>query len=106
MIWVCNATLRDPVSTAVTMTSLLVRINPAQRRQCTKGIDGRAGKATMPTSGWALSTLGAGERGTYETRTLTGWGRTAPSTARVLVASSVEQIAEAVRTAGERGVIP
>lgn len=45
------------------------------------------------------------ERATYETRTLTGWGRTAPSTANVLIPRSVDDIAEAIRTIGERGVI-
>ena len=45
------------------------------------------------------------ERATYETRTLTGWGRTAPSTATVLIPRSVDDIAEALKTVGERGVI-
>jgi decaprenylphospho-beta-D-ribofuranose 2-oxidase len=45
------------------------------------------------------------ERATYETRTLTGWGRTAPSTANVLIPRSVDDIAEALKTVGERGVI-
>lgn len=52
-----------------------------------------------------MSTLGAVERATYETRTLTGWGRTAPSTATVLIPRSVDDIAEALKTVGERGVI-
>jgi decaprenylphospho-beta-D-ribofuranose 2-oxidase len=39
------------------------------------------------------------------TRTLSGWGRTAPTTARVLVNPTVEVIQQAVRTAGHRGVI-
>ena len=39
------------------------------------------------------------------TRTLTGWGRTAPTTARVLTTGSVEAVQQAVRAAGERGVI-
>ncbi len=39
------------------------------------------------------------------TRSLTGWGRTAPSTARVLTAATVETIRQAVRSAGDRGVI-
>jgi decaprenylphospho-beta-D-ribofuranose 2-oxidase len=38
-------------------------------------------------------------------RALSGWGRTAPSTARVLVDASVESIQQAVRDAGDRGVI-
>jgi decaprenylphospho-beta-D-ribofuranose 2-oxidase len=38
-------------------------------------------------------------------RPLTGWGRTAPTTARVLVASSVERISCAVTTADSRGVL-
>ncbi len=38
-------------------------------------------------------------------RTLTGWGRTAPTTAQVLATGSVEGIQQAVRGAGERGVI-
>lgn len=38
-------------------------------------------------------------------RALSGWGRTAPSTARVLVDASVESIQRAVRDAGDRGVI-
>jgi decaprenylphospho-beta-D-ribofuranose 2-oxidase len=36
---------------------------------------------------------------------LTGWGRTAPSVARVVSTDDVDKIAETVRTAGERGVI-
>jgi decaprenylphospho-beta-D-ribofuranose 2-oxidase len=36
---------------------------------------------------------------------LTGWGRTAPTSARVLHTADVREIAEAVRTAGPRGVI-
>jgi decaprenylphospho-beta-D-ribofuranose 2-oxidase len=40
-----------------------------------------------------------------ELRTLAGWGRTAPSTARVVVPSTVAEVVEAVRTPGERGVI-
>ncbi|MFB9376912.1 FAD-binding protein [Kineococcus gynurae] len=39
------------------------------------------------------------------TRRLTGWGRTAPTTATVLSTPDVDLIAEAVRTAGPRGVI-
>jgi decaprenylphospho-beta-D-ribofuranose 2-oxidase len=38
-------------------------------------------------------------------RTLTGWGRTAPSSATVLSDPTPEAIAEAVRTAGPRGVL-
>jgi decaprenylphospho-beta-D-ribofuranose 2-oxidase len=38
-------------------------------------------------------------------RQLTGWGRTAPTTATVVGASSDELVAEAVRGAGRRGVI-
>ncbi len=38
-------------------------------------------------------------------RSLTGWGRTAPSTARVLCAPTVESIQQAVRHAGDRGVV-
>jgi decaprenylphospho-beta-D-ribofuranose 2-oxidase len=40
-----------------------------------------------------------------ERRTLTGWGRTAPTTADVLSTPDVEEIARAVARAGERGVI-
>jgi decaprenylphospho-beta-D-ribofuranose 2-oxidase len=40
-----------------------------------------------------------------ERRTLTGWGRTAPTTADVLSTPDVETIARAVTQAGERGVI-
>ncbi|GHF59222.1 decaprenylphospho-beta-D-ribofuranose 2-oxidase [Amycolatopsis bartoniae] len=40
-----------------------------------------------------------------ERRTLTGWGRTAPTTADVLSTPDVEVIARAVTQAGERGVI-
>ncbi|HEX8935971.1 MAG TPA: FAD-binding oxidoreductase, partial [Pseudonocardiaceae bacterium] len=40
-----------------------------------------------------------------QVRTLSGWGRTAPSTARVLIDPSVESIQRAVRGAGDRGVI-
>ncbi|HEU0087956.1 MAG TPA: FAD-binding oxidoreductase [Pseudonocardiaceae bacterium] len=36
-------------------------------------------------------------------RALTGWGRTAPSTARVLINPTVEAIQQAVRTAAEEG---
>lgn len=39
------------------------------------------------------------------TRTLTGWGRTAPSSAQVLPGSSVESVQQAVLQAGDRGVI-
>jgi decaprenylphospho-beta-D-ribofuranose 2-oxidase len=39
------------------------------------------------------------------TRQLTGWGRTAPTTATVLSTDDLDVIAEAVRTAGPRGVI-
>src|SRR5947199_3909070 len=38
-------------------------------------------------------------------RALSGWGRTAPSTARVLTDPSPASIQQAVRDAGERGVI-
>jgi decaprenylphospho-beta-D-ribofuranose 2-oxidase len=38
-------------------------------------------------------------------RALSGWGRTAPSTAQVLTNPTVEAIQRAVRDAGERGVI-
>jgi decaprenylphospho-beta-D-ribofuranose 2-oxidase len=40
-----------------------------------------------------------------ETRQLTGWGRTAPTQARVVSTPDVEVIARAVQQAGERGVI-
>ncbi|WP_344686139.1 FAD-binding oxidoreductase [Saccharopolyspora taberi] len=40
-----------------------------------------------------------------ELQTLTGWGRTAPTTARVISTPDVDVIASAVREAGERGVI-
>ncbi|HVV13597.1 FAD-binding oxidoreductase [Amycolatopsis sp.] len=40
-----------------------------------------------------------------ERRTLTGWGRTAPTTADVLSTPDVETIAKAVTQAGERGVL-
>ena len=39
------------------------------------------------------------------TRSLTGWGRTAPSTARVLTDPTVGTVRQAVRSAGDRGVI-
>ncbi|MDQ3402395.1 MAG: FAD-binding oxidoreductase [Actinomycetota bacterium] len=45
------------------------------------------------------------EPGSFETRTLTGWGRTAPSTALVTRPASAEQVIAAVGSAGERGVI-
>ena len=38
-------------------------------------------------------------------RQLTGWGRTAPTSARVVSTPDVDEIARAVREAGERGVI-
>ena len=38
-------------------------------------------------------------------RTLTGWGRTAPSTATVVTDPTPEAIAEAVRAAGPRGIL-
>jgi decaprenylphospho-beta-D-ribofuranose 2-oxidase len=38
-------------------------------------------------------------------RTLTGWGRTAPTSARVLVNPTVEAIQQAIREPGSRGVI-
>ncbi|WP_279492620.1 FAD-binding oxidoreductase [Actinocrispum wychmicini] len=40
-----------------------------------------------------------------ELRTLAGWGRTAPSTARVMVPSNVTEVREALRDVDERGVI-
>ncbi|MFD0923639.1 FAD-binding oxidoreductase [Saccharopolyspora rosea] len=40
-----------------------------------------------------------------ELRTLTGWGRTAPTRARVISTPDVEEIARAVRESGDRGVI-
>ena len=40
-----------------------------------------------------------------ETKELMGWARTAPSRARVLSTTDIDAIAEAVRTADERGVI-
>ncbi len=40
-----------------------------------------------------------------ETRSLHGWGRTAPSTARVLREATVESVQRAVLSAGSRGVI-
>ncbi|MGP4018472.1 FAD-binding protein [Saccharopolyspora sp. 5N708] len=42
---------------------------------------------------------------TTTVRTLTGWGRTAPTRARVLSTTDLDAIAEAVRTADDRGVI-
>ena len=41
----------------------------------------------------------------FVTKDLYGWGRTAPTRARVLSTKDVEKIAEAVRTADERGVL-
>ncbi|MFC7342417.1 FAD-binding protein [Saccharopolyspora griseoalba] len=41
----------------------------------------------------------------FVTKDLYGWGRTAPTRARVLSTNDVEKIAEAVRTADERGVL-
>ncbi|SDC76275.1 FAD-binding oxidoreductase [Actinokineospora iranica] len=41
----------------------------------------------------------------FETRTLTGWGRTAPSAARVAGPSTADDVIAAVAAAGERGVI-
>jgi decaprenylphospho-beta-D-ribofuranose 2-oxidase len=40
-----------------------------------------------------------------ETRTLSGWGRTAPTRARVVRTPDLEVVARTVREAGERGVI-
>ncbi|MFR9803217.1 FAD-binding protein [Pseudonocardia sp. RS010] len=40
-----------------------------------------------------------------ETRTLHGWGRTAPSVATVITPRTPEEVAAAVRSAGRRGVI-
>jgi decaprenylphospho-beta-D-ribofuranose 2-oxidase len=40
-----------------------------------------------------------------ELRTLAGWGRTAPSTARVIAPSNVNEVVEALRDADDRGVI-
>jgi decaprenylphospho-beta-D-ribofuranose 2-oxidase len=42
---------------------------------------------------------------TLETRTLVGWGRTAPTQARVLRTNDIDDIVRAVREADERGVI-
>jgi len=38
-------------------------------------------------------------------RTLTGWGRTAPTMARVVTPTSVDDVVDAVRCGGDRGVI-
>ena len=54
------------------------------------------------------SARGAGTGGAVADRAprrLTGWGRTAPTTATVLHTADLDVIAEAVRTAGPRGVI-
>ncbi|RSM61686.1 FAD-binding oxidoreductase [Kibdelosporangium aridum] len=40
-----------------------------------------------------------------ELRTLVGWGRTAPSTARVVVPRTVQEVIDVLRSADERGVI-
>ncbi|MBQ6644764.1 MAG: FAD-binding oxidoreductase [Saccharopolyspora sp.] len=47
----------------------------------------------------------AGGPAAAQARRLTGWGRTAPSTARVLSTPDVDVLAKAVRGAGARGVI-
>lgn len=44
-------------------------------------------------------------KATDEWRSLTGWGRTAPSVSRVRIPRNAEELAELVRSAGERGVI-
>ncbi|MBA2308232.1 MAG: decaprenylphosphoryl-beta-D-ribose oxidase, partial [Pseudonocardiales bacterium] len=41
-----------------------------------------------------------------ESKRLTGWGRTAPTVASVVAASSAVQLADALQAAGPRGVIP
>lgn len=53
-----------------------------------------------------MDKLGTVERAREAIRTLTGWGRTAPTTARVVHHTGVEDVVDAVRGAGERGVIP
>ncbi|MFD1045390.1 hypothetical protein ACFQ1S_07205 [Kibdelosporangium lantanae] len=40
-----------------------------------------------------------------EMRTLAGWGRTAPSSARVLTPTSVTEVVEALREVTDRGVV-
>lgn len=58
--------------------------------------------------GLKSSARGAGTNGAVADRAprrLTGWGRTAPTTATVLHTADLDVIAEAVRTAGPRGVI-
>ncbi len=50
----------------------------------------------------ASPSAGGAER---RTERLTGWGRTAPTTATVLHTADLDVIAEAVRTSGPRGVI-
>ncbi|WP_026424809.1 FAD-binding oxidoreductase [Actinokineospora inagensis] len=45
------------------------------------------------------------EPGTFETRALTGWGRTAPTVAAVASPTSPDDVIAAVKTAGPRGVI-
>ncbi len=52
-----------------------------------------------------MARLGEVEPATDELRTLTGWGRTAPTRARVISTPDVEVLSRAVREAGERGVI-
>ncbi|WP_438822271.1 FAD-binding protein [Kineococcus terrestris] len=59
--------------------------------------------ATTTASETPGTTATAGAQSTR--RRLTGWGRTAPTTATVLRTGDVDVIAEAVRTAGPRGVI-
>jgi decaprenylphospho-beta-D-ribofuranose 2-oxidase len=51
-----------------------------------------------------LSTLSQVD-GAFETRTLVGWGRTAPSTAQVAAPRTVDEVIDAIRAVGERGVI-
>ncbi len=50
-----------------------------------------------------MATLGAVD--SFETRTLTGWGRTAPSASLVAAPTTAEAVVDAVARAGDRGVI-
>nr|WP_245885314.1 FAD-binding oxidoreductase [Kineococcus rhizosphaerae] len=59
------------------------------------GLSPRSSSRPVPDADGALRT----------SRRLTGWGRTAPTTATVLRTADLDVIAEAVRTAGPRGVI-
>jgi decaprenylphospho-beta-D-ribofuranose 2-oxidase len=76
-------------------------------RESSYGAEHTAARPAEPGRRWVRPADRLGWVGpvTDEPRTLTGWGRTAPTTARVVHTPDIEVIARTVLEAGERGVI-